>query len=82
MVGIEVDRPDRRMRRNKGKSDTIDAESAARNVLSGETTAIPKAQDATSRHPHSAAHPSFRRHGARAGVHQIHALIATAPTTT
>lgn len=45
VIVVEVDRPDRRLRRNKGKSDTIDAESAARKVLSGEATAIPKSQD-------------------------------------
>lgn len=39
---IEVNRPDRSRRRRKGKSDTIDAESAARAVLSGDATATPK----------------------------------------
>jgi transposase len=39
---IEVNRPDRSRRRRKGKSDPIDAESAARAVLSGDATAIPK----------------------------------------
>ena len=36
---------DRRKRRNIGKSDTIDAETAARSVLSGIATAIPKTAD-------------------------------------
>lgn len=39
---IEVNRPDRRARRLRGKSDPLDAESAARRALSGVETAIPK----------------------------------------
>jgi transposase len=39
---IEVDRPDRKTRRSRGKSDPIDAESAARAVLSGTATSTPK----------------------------------------
>jgi len=39
---IEVNRPDRRTRRVRGKSDPIDAESAARRALSGVETVIPK----------------------------------------
>ncbi|WP_239700675.1 IS110 family transposase [Massilia sp. 9096] len=39
---LEVNRPDRSKRRLKGKSDPADAESAARSVLSGDATAIPK----------------------------------------
>jgi transposase len=44
---IEVNRPDRRMRRLVGKSDTLDAENAARAVLAGFATAIPKTADGT-----------------------------------
>ena len=36
---FEVNRPDRANRRRKGKSDPIDAEAAARAVLSGQATA-------------------------------------------
>jgi len=39
---IEVDRPNRRDRRRQGKSDPIDAIAAARAVLAGVATAIPK----------------------------------------
>jgi transposase len=39
---IEVDRPNRQRRRRRGKSDPTDAEAAARAVLGGEATAIPK----------------------------------------
>jgi transposase len=42
---IEVNRTDRGNRRRRGKTDTIDAEAAARAVLSGRATAIAKAGD-------------------------------------
>jgi transposase len=42
LVVVEVERPDRKLRRNAGKSDPIDAEAAARKVLSGEATVTPK----------------------------------------
>jgi transposase len=42
---IEAGRPDRRLRRMNGKSDTLDAENAARSVLAGFATAIPKTAD-------------------------------------
>ena len=45
---VEVNHCDRRKRRNNGKSDTIDAETAARSVLAGIATAIPKTADGAS----------------------------------
>jgi transposase len=45
---VEVNRGDRRMRREKGKSDTIDAEIAARAVLSGTAVSVPKTADGLS----------------------------------
>lgn len=42
---IEVDRPNRQLRRQRGKSDTIDAEATARAVLAGQTDASPKSAD-------------------------------------
>lgn len=42
---VEVARPDRRLRRLNGKSDTLDAENAARAVLAGFATAVPKTAD-------------------------------------
>jgi len=42
---IEVDRPNRRLRRQRGKSDAIDAEAAARAVLSGEARTCAKSGD-------------------------------------
>jgi transposase len=44
-VVLEVNRPDRSARRRRGKSDPVDAEAAARAVLAGQATAIPKAGD-------------------------------------
>jgi transposase len=42
---VEVDRPDRKLRRQRGKDDVTDAEGAARSVLSGQATGIPKSAD-------------------------------------
>ena len=42
---LEVNRGDRRTRRIAGKSDTVDAETAARSVMAGQSTAIPKTAD-------------------------------------
>jgi transposase len=41
----DVDRPDRRTRRRKGKTDLVDAEAAARAVLAGTATTLPKTGD-------------------------------------
>lgn len=40
---IEVNRPDRQRRRRRGKSDTVDAEAAARAALNGDAAGTPKA---------------------------------------
>ena len=42
---IEVDRPDRKARRFEGKSDPVDAQAAARAVLSGRAASRPKSRD-------------------------------------
>jgi transposase len=42
---LDVDRPDRRIRRRLGKTDLIDAEAAARAVLAGTATTLPKTGD-------------------------------------
>jgi len=39
---VEVNRPDRQRRRRHGKSDTVDAEAAARAALNGEASGTPK----------------------------------------
>ncbi len=41
----EISRPDRSSRRRRGKSDSLDAEAAARAVLAGHVLAIPKSRD-------------------------------------
>ncbi len=45
VVVVEVDRPDRRARRARGKSDPLDAYAAARAALSGAATGTPKLRD-------------------------------------
>ena len=42
---VEVSRPNRQVRRRRGKSDSTDAEAAARAALSGESNAVPKRGD-------------------------------------
>jgi transposase len=42
---VEVNRPNRQARRRRGKSDTTDAEAAARAALNGEATGTPKSAD-------------------------------------
>ncbi|HVL98672.1 MAG TPA: transposase [Egibacteraceae bacterium] len=42
---VEVDRPDRKTRRLRGKSDPVDAEAAARAALAGVATGTPKTRD-------------------------------------
>lgn len=42
---LEVNQPDKRARRTRGKTDAVDAEAAARAVLSGRATAIAKTGD-------------------------------------
>lgn len=42
---VDVNRPNRQMRRAKGKSDTVDAEAAARAVPAGHAGVIPKTHD-------------------------------------
>ena len=41
---VEVDRPNRQLRRLRGKSDPVDAEAAARAALNGEAKGTPKAR--------------------------------------
>jgi transposase len=45
---VEVNRGDRRTRRQMGKSDTLDAETAARSVLNGSAGSVPKSADGLS----------------------------------
>lgn len=77
---LEVNRPDRAMRRSRGKSDPTDAENAARAVLAGRATAIPK--------EHSGAAEAMRavsvarRSAVKAktqAINQLRALLVNAP---
>jgi transposase len=80
IVVVEVDRPDRRTRRRKGKSDTIDAESAARRVLSGEADVVPKSQDGRVEMIRLLRLTRRSAVIARGQVaNQMHAIITTAP---
>jgi transposase len=78
---IEVNRPDRRQRRNLGKSDPLDAYAAADAVLAGRARALPKGGDGVIE--------SIRAvHLARAGavkartacINELRSLLVTAPT--
>ncbi len=44
---LDVNRPNRQLRHQKGKDDPLDAESAARAVLSGQATTLPKSGTGT-----------------------------------
>jgi transposase len=77
---IEVNQPDRHRRRRKGKSDRLDAEWAARAVLAGDATALPKAGDG----PVEALRQiRVARAGAMkartAAANQLHSVCDTAP---
>lgn len=77
---VEVDRPDRKTRHRRGKSDPIDAEAAARAVQSGTATGIPKAR--TGRIEAIRALRVARRSAIKArsqAAHQLHSLVSTAP---
>jgi transposase len=77
---VEVDRPDRKTRRAKGKSDPIDAIAAARSALSGQASGAPKTRTG----PVEAIRAlRVARRGAvkarTAALNQLHGLIASAP---
>ena len=77
---IEVDRPNRQMRRTKGKSDPADAVEAARAVMSGRATGSPKSRDGNVEAIRAllVAKRSAREGRLRA-VHQMRQLSFTAP---
>jgi transposase len=78
----EVTRPDRSLRRRVGKSDTIDAEAAARAVLTGRALATPKSRDGAVEAVRvlRVARRSAVRARTQAG-NQIVALIGASPET-
>jgi transposase len=79
---VEVNRPDRRTRRQRGKSDPIDAEAAARAVLAGVATAVPKRRDGI---VESIRALRTARSGAvkarTAAINQLKALLVTGPAS-
>jgi transposase len=79
---VEVDRPDRKTRRDQGKSDPIDAYAAARAAASGRATGSPKTRtgDVESIRALRVARTSAIRARAKA-LTQLKALIVTAPDT-
>jgi transposase len=77
---IEVDRPDRRTRRARGKSDPVDAEAAARAVLAGTATGTPKTRDGNVEAIRALR--VARRGAVRIRIqvaNQLHALVISAP---
>ncbi len=77
---LEVNRADRSKRRLRGKSDPTDAENAARAVLSGEATAIPKLQSGVVEAMRAIT--VARRSAVKAktqAINQLRALLVTAP---
>ena len=76
----DVDRPDRRLRRAKGKTDLLDAEAAARAVLAGTATTLPKTGDGPVemiRVLHITRETAVRAR--TAACNQLQALATTAP---
>lgn len=77
---VEVDRPDRKMRRTMGKSDPTDAEAAARAVLSGRAEGSAKSRDGIVEAIRvlEVVHDSATRGRTRA-INQFKALLLSAP---
>ena len=78
---FEVNRPNRQLRHQKGKDDALDAESAARSVLAGQATALPKSGTSTVEMVH---HLKVARDTAVKGRSQamqtLKAIIVSAPS--
>lgn len=76
----EVNRPDRSKRRLQGKSDPTDAENAARSVLAGSSSAIPKTHAGTAEALREVS--VVRRSAVKAktqAINQLRALLISAP---
>lgn len=78
---LEINRPNRSRRRNRGKSDPTDAESAARAVLADDATGVPKAKSgmAEALRTLSVARRSAVKAKTQA-VNQLRALLISAPS--
>ena len=77
---MEVNRPNRQLRRRFGKTDTTDAQAAARAVLNGQATAVPKSGNGRveSIRMLTVARRSATKARTQA-INQLHALVVTAP---
>ena len=77
---VEVNRPNRQLRRRRGKDDHTDAYAAARAALSGEATAVPKSGDGPVEWIRMLT--VVRRSAVKArtqAANQIHSLLTVAP---
>jgi transposase len=77
---LEVERRERQKRRGTGKSDTLDAERAARAVLAGEVRVLPKAGTGVAENRRILW--TARRGAVKArtqAANQLHSLVVTAP---
>ncbi len=77
---VEVMRPNRQLRRRRGKDDHTDAEAAARAALNGEATAVPKSGDGPVEWIRMLT--VVRRSAVKArtqAANQLHALVVGAP---
>ncbi len=77
---VELNRPNRQLRRRYGKTDTTDAQAAARAALNGQASGVPKTGNGPveSLRMLSVARRSAIKARTQA-VNQIHALVVTAP---
>jgi transposase len=77
---VEVDRPNRQVRRRHGKSDTVDAIGAARAALGGVATGTPKSATGAVEGIRALRLVIRSAHKSRIqAVNQLHALVLTAP---
>jgi transposase len=77
---VEVDRPNRQKRRLSGKSDPIDAISAARAALGGTANGAAKTRDGNVEAIRVLRVAKISAHKARTqAINQIHSLVCTAP---
>ena len=77
---VEVNRPNRQLRRRLGKTDTADAQGAARAALNGQATGLPKSGNGPVEAIRMLA--VARRSAIKArtqAINQLHALVVTAP---
>ena len=77
---VEVDRPNRQLRRRKGKSDPTDAVEAARAALSGQASVTPKTRNGPVEQMRVllVAHRSARQQRVQS-LNQLRHLVLTAP---